>query len=178
MKFNFVEKKVDISDALREYAQKKIGKLEKYYRNEAQAQVTFSIQGGKQVAEVTVHADDTFYRVKDITTDMYASIDGCCAAIERQIHKHKTRLEKRLRQGAFEREIPSTMAEPEVDEERDFPIIRTKRFAFEPMTQEEAILQMNLLSHEFYVFRNDASDGAIAVVYRRNDGGYGMIEEK
>ena len=178
MKFHLVEKKADISDALREYAQKKINKLEKYYRNEASAQVTFNLEGGRHIAEVTVNSEGTYYRAKEATDDMYSSIDSCVAAIERQIHKNKTRLEKRLRQGAFEREIPATMSEPEVDEEQVFPIIRSKKFSFNAMTPEEAILQMNLLSHEFYAFRNFAADGAFAVVYRRHDGGYGLIEER
>ena len=176
MKFHFIEKKVEISDALREYAQKKISKLDKYYRNEASAQITFNMEGGRHIAEVTVQNDGTFYRAKEMTDDMYASIDSCVAAIERQIHKNKTRLEKRLRQGVFERETPAA-AESEVREEQEFPIIRSKRFSFNAMTPEEAILQMNLLSHEFFVFRNFASDGAFSVVYRRHDGGYGLIEE-
>lgn len=178
VKFHFVEKKMDVSDALREYAQKKIGKLEKYFRQEADTQVTFAKEGARNIAEITVHAGGTYFRAKESTDDMYASIDSCISAIERQIHKNKSRLEKRLRQGAFEREIPTTMALPEVDEEHDFPIIRAKRFAFNPMTPEEAILQMNLLGHDFFVFRNFSADGGFAVVYRRMDGGYGLIEEE
>ena len=177
MKFQFVERRMEVSDALKEYAQKKIGKLDKYFKKEAETQVTFSTERNRNILEVTVNNDGMFYRSKEEGADVYASVDAAVAAMERQIHKNKTRLEKRLRQGAFEREIPSTMAEPVVDEERDFPIIRTKRFALKPMTPEEAILQMNLLGHEFFVFRNFAGSGSFAVVYRREGGGYGLIEE-
>lgn len=176
MKYHFFEKKVDVSDALREYAQKKIGKLDKYFKNESDASVSFIREGGRHVTEITVSNEGMFFRAKENSDDLYASIDSGVAAIERQIHKNKTRLEKRLRQGAFEREIPSTMPTPEIDEDTDFTIIREKRFDLKPMTPEEAILQMNLLGHEFFIFKNFARNANIAVVYKRKDGGYGMIE--
>lgn len=175
MKFQFIEKRLDISDALREYAQKKIGKLEKFFRSEPEAQVRFMMEGGRHIVEVTLLSEGLHCRAREIADDMYASIDQSVAAIERQIHKNKTRLEKRLRQGAFERELPPPANT--VDEETEFPIIRTKRFAIKPMTPEEAILQMNLLGHSFFVFKNFSDGGDFAVVYRRRDGGYGMIEE-
>ncbi len=176
MKFQFIEKKLDISEALKEYAQKKIGKLEKYFRSTPDVQVRFQREGGRDTVEFSLVCDGLNYRARETTDDMYQSIDSCVASVERQIHKNKTRLEKRLRQGAFEREIPSTMAEPIVDEETEFSIIRTKRFALKPMTPEEAILQMNLLNHEFFVFKNFDNKSSFAVVYRRRDGGYGLIE--
>ena len=106
---------------------------------------------------------------------MYASVDSGVAAIERQIRRNKTRLGKRLREGALEREpAPAYMsAEDESDEE--FKIVRSKRFSIKPMSPEEAILQMNLLDHEFFVFRNMDADDAVSVVYRRKQGGYGLI---
>lgn len=177
MKFQFIERKLDISEALKEYAQKKINKLEKYFRTEADAQVRFFVEGGRHILEVTVSNEGLHYRAKVQADDMYAAVDSSVAAIERQIHKNKTRLEKRLRQGAFERGIPSEAVAMEVDEEMEFPIIKTKRFALKPMTPEEAILQMNLLDHEFFVFKNFARGDSFSVVYRRHDGGYGLIEE-
>jgi putative sigma-54 modulation protein len=107
---------------------------------------------------------------------MYASVDSGVAAIERQIRRNKTRLEKKLREGALEREPAPAFAAAAVDEPADdFQIVRSKRFSIKPMSAEEAILPMNLLGHEFFVFRNmDAAD-AIAVVYRRKQGGYGLI---
>ena len=177
MRFQFIEKKLDISEALKEYTQKKLGKLEKYFKNEADAQVRFYLEGGRRMLEVTVSSEGLHYRSKIKEEDMYTAIDSSVAAIERQIHKNKTRLEKRLRQGAFEREIPVSAVDSAIDEEMEFPIVRTKKFDLKPMTTEEAILQMNLLGHEFFVFKNFARGGGFAVVYRRHDGGYGLIEE-
>ena len=113
---------------------------------------------------------------------MYASIDAAVATIERQIRKNKTRLEKRLRQGAFERTVDAA-AEissfvPDEPEEGEYKVVRTKTFAIKPMTRDEAILQMNLLNHSFFAFKNEDAGGAFAVVYRRNDGGYGLIEDE
>lgn len=175
MKFQFVEKRVDVSEALREYARKKIGKLDKFFKKEAETQIHFLSEGNRHIVEVTVNNDGIFYRARESSEDMYIAIDHIVSAIERQIHKNKTRLEKRLRQGAFEREISE--APIEVDEEKEFSIIRNKRFNLKPMTPEEAILQMNLLHHEFFVFRNFENGGKFAVVYRREGGGYGLIEE-
>ncbi|MDR0248274.1 MAG: ribosome-associated translation inhibitor RaiA [Oscillospiraceae bacterium] len=176
MNFRFHEKKVDVSDTLREYAVKKLGKLDKYFKNEAEATVAFLKEAGRYVVEVTIANEGLYFRSKENRDDMYAAIDSGLAAIERQIHKNKTRLSKRLQKGAFEREVPSVILEPIVEEEEDFPIVRVKRFDLKPMTPEEAILQMNLLSHEFYVFKNHRSGGDTAVVYKRKSGGYGLIE--
>lgn len=177
MRFTFTEKKIETSDALRQYAERKIGKLEKFFRDESDASVTFSIERGRQIAEVTLRNNGMFYRVTEATGDMYASIDSAVASIERQIRKNKTRLEKRLREGALNTtEEPAVIAVEEEPEE-DFKIVRTKRFSIKPMTPEEAILQMNLLDHEWFVFRNQNSDGRIAIVYKRKHGDYGLIED-
>jgi putative sigma-54 modulation protein len=176
MKFNFYEKKVDASETLKEYAAKKIGKLDKYFRKEAEASIAFIKEAGRYIVEITIANEGLFFRSKENRDDMYAAIDSGLAAIERQIHKNKTRLAKRLQKGAFEREIPTISVEPDVEEEADFPIIRVKKFDLKPMTPEEAILQMNLLSHEFYVFKNARQSGATGVVYKRKSGGYGLIE--
>lgn len=177
MRFTFVEKKVKASDSLRSYCEKKIGKLDRFFRTESEAFVTFSIERGRHIAEVTIKNNGMFYRVTEQTGDMYASIDSAVASIERQIRKNKTRLAKRLRDGAFEREIVPPVVEPnEEPEEGEFEIVRTKRFSMKPMTPEEAILQMNLLDHEFFAFKDQENDDAFAVVYKRKNGGYGLIE--
>ena len=110
---------------------------------------------------------------------MHASIDAAVTTLERQIRKNKTRLERRLRQGAFERVMEEEVSSfaPEEPEEGEYRIVRSKTFPIKPMTRDEAILQMNLLGHSFFVFRDDAAGGAVSVVYRRNDGGYGLIED-
>ena len=175
MKFTFTEKKMGSSEDLRAYAIRKISKLDRFFKSEADAYVTFSLERGRFLAEITIHNNGLYYRASELTNDMYASVDSGVAAIERQIRRNKTRLEKRLREGALEREaVPAYMpAEDEPDEE--FKIVRNKRFSIKPMSAEEAILQMNLLDHEFFVFRNMDAEDAISVVYKRKQGGYGLI---
>ena len=107
---------------------------------------------------------------------MFASIDAAVGTIEGQIRKNKTRLARRLKQDAFVRSVEETSFVPEEVEE-DLTIQRVKEFYFRPMTREEAVLQMNLLEHTFFAFRDEDNGGAFAVVYKRNDGGYGMIED-
>lgn len=177
MRFTFTEKKIQVSDDLRRYAEKKIGKIDRLFKSESDAFVTFAIERGRHIAEVTLRNNGMFYRVSDSTGDMYASIDSAVASIERQIRKNKTRLSKKLRTGAFEpEEEPAIIPQAETDEEEEgeFEIIRMKKFAIKPMTPEEAILQMNLLGHEFFAFK-EQDTGAFAVVYKRKSGGYGLI---
>ena len=176
MKFTFTEKKMDSSEELRAYSIRKISKLDRFFKTEAEAFVTFSVSRGRFLAEITIHNNGLYYRASELTNDMYASVDSGVAAIERQIRRNKTRLEKRLREGALEREAVPAYA-PAEDEEEEFKIVRSKRFSIKPMSAEEAILQMELLGHEFFAFRNEDEDGAFAVVYRRKNGGYGIICE-
>jgi len=176
MKFQFLEKKLQIDPEVKAYAEKKVGKLDKFFRQESEATVAFSTERGRCRVEVTLKNNGMFYRASELTNDMYASVDSACALIERQIRKNKTRLEKKLREGAFEREIqPEYIPAEEEEEVDDFKIIRTKRFSIKPMTPEEAILQMNLLEHEFFAFLNMEDNDSFSVVYKRTQGGYGLI---
>ena len=172
MKFTFIEKKMAPSDSLRAYAEKKVSKIDRLFRTESEANVTFSTERGRFTAEITIKNNGTFFRAHETTSDMYASVDSAVATIERQIRKNKTRLAKNLRPDALVSTVP---AEFDVVEDNDFDIIRTKRFSVKPMTTDEAVLQMNLLGHSFYVFRNIETN-AVCVVYHRNNGGYGLIE--
>ena len=176
MKFTFTEKRMDSSEDLRAYAMRKIGKLDRFFKTEAEAFVTFSLERGRFRAEITIHNNGLYYRASELTNDMYASVDSGVAAIERQIRRNKTRLAKRLREGVLERDAAPAYVPPEDEtEDEEFKIVRSKRFSIKPMSAEEAILQMNLLDHEFFVFRNMDAEGAIAVVYKRKQGGYGLI---
>ena len=177
MKFTFTEKRMDSSEDLRAYATKKISKLDRFFKTEAEAYVTFSIERGRFLAEITIHNNGLFYRASELTNDMYASVDSGVAAIERQIHRNKTRLEKKLREGALEREVIPAYASVEEETDEEFKIVRRKSFSIKPMSVEEAILQMNLLDHEFFVFKNMDTDDAVSVVYKRNQGGYGLISD-
>ena len=179
MTFTFTGKKYEVSEELKAYAEKKIGKIDKLFRTESDASVTFSAERGRCTAEVTLRNNGMFYRVSEVTSDMFASIDSACAALVRQVRKNKTRLEKRLRDGAFER---TAAPEPvpvwdDDEEETQYTIARTKRFAIQPMFPEDAVMQMDLLGHTFFAFRNEDAGGAFAVVYKRANGGYGLIED-
>jgi len=178
MKFNFTDKKVQVSDEVREYAERKIGKLDRFFKSESEAFITFATERGRYIAEVTLKNNGIFYRVADTTNDMFASLDSAVAAIERQIRKNKTRLEKRLRAGSFEREKEPAVVHDykDEDEHQEFKIVRTKMFPVKPMTPEEAVLQMNLLEHEFFVFKNQNREDAFSIVYKRKQGDYGLIE--
>jgi len=178
MKFTFTEKKVQISNDLRKYAEKKIGKLDRFFKTESEAFITYTALRGRYIAEVTISNNGMFYRVNESTSDMQASIDSAVAAIERQIRKNKTRLEKRLRDGAFDRDYASPVKFDDAsdEDEQDFKIVRTKMFPVKPMTPEEAVLQMNLLEHEFFVFKNQNREDAFSIVYKRKQGDYGLIE--
>ena len=141
--------------------------------------MVFSVEKDRNNVELTVRSGGTIIRVAESTSDMFATVDAAVASVERQLRKNKARLEKRLRENAFERcvdvdEVSSFAPEAEEDE---FQIVRTKRFPIKLMSAEEAVLQMNLVDHTFFAFKNAEADGAFSVVYRRNDGGYGLIED-
>ena len=173
MTFTFVGKKFEVTDDIRAYAEKKIGKIDRLFRKDSDAHVTFRTERGRCTAEVTLNNNGMIYRVSETTSDMFASIDSAVAAIERQVRKNKTRLEKKLREGAFERS--AAPVDEDDEEETSLEIVREKRFSIKPMKPEEAVLQLELLGHEFFAFRNEDDDGAFAVVYKRKNGGYGMI---
>ena len=176
MKFQFSEKKVKLPGNVHAYAEKKVMKLARFFEEDAEALIVFSVEKNRNNVELTVRGAGAIFRAKESTSDMFASIDAAIGSIENQIRRNKTRLAKRLRKDAFVRSADETSfaAEPAEDE---LNIVRMKSFYFKPMTREEAVLQMNLLDHSFFAFRDEEADGAFAVVYRRNDGGYGLIED-
>ena len=179
MKFVFTDKKVNLPNKVHAYAEKKVGKLDRYFKADAEAAVVFSVEKDRNNVELTARSGGTIIRVAESTSDMFATVDAAVASVERQLRKNKARLEKRLRENAFERcvdvdEVSSFAPEAEEDE---FQIVRTKRFPIKLMSAEEAVLQMNLVDHTFFAFKNAEADGAFSVVYRRNDGGYGLIED-
>ena len=172
MKFTFTCKKISLNNSVKEYAEKKISKLDRYFQEDAEAFVTFAVEKKNRcVVELTIRsANGTLFRAQeeDPDGDMRGAIDAAVNFIERRIRKNTTRLAKNLRPDAVAPEF-------EVAEETDYELVRTKRFAVKPMSTEEAILQMNLLDHAFYVFRSMETN-AVCVVFRRNNGGYGLIE--
>ena len=142
-------------------------KLEKFFSDEAEAAVTVTVEKNRQTVEVTVRDAGLVFRAEETAPDMLDAVDSVVDVLVRQIRKHKTRLEKRMRQSAFDDTEPEPQAE--------YEIVRSKRFELRPMDVEEAILQMEMVGHLFYMFRN-AQTGLVSVVYRRKDGRYGLIE--
>ncbi len=177
MKFQYSEKKVKLPGNVHAYAEKKVMKLARFFDEDAEALIVFSVEKNRNIAELTVHGAGTWFRAKESTSDMFASVDAAVATIEGQIRKNKTRLARRLKQDAFVRSVEETSFVPEQAEE-DLSILRVKQFAFRPMSREEAVLQMNLLEHNFFAFRDADNGDAFAVVYKRHDGGYGLIEDE
>lgn len=175
MKITIVERKIKISEELRDYAIKKVTKLDRYFQKDTSATITFSELKGRQTAEVTVRHNGMVFRAEETTTDMFASVDGMISSIERQIRRNKTRLEKKLRQGAFDKMAANEASLAEFTEDK-YEVVRRKKFDVASMTVEEAILQMNLLEHQFFFFRNAEEDDTPAVIYKRAAGGYGLIE--
>lgn len=176
MKFQFSEKKVRLPQNVHAYAEKKVMKLARYFEEDAEALIVFSVEKDRNKAELTVHGAGTWFRASESTSDMFASIDAAVGTIEGQIRKNKTRLARRLRQDAFSRTVEATSFAQEMPED-DLNIVKIKSFYFKPMTREEAVLQMNLLEHNFFAFRDEDNGGCFAVVYRRNDGGFGLIDD-
>ena len=176
MKFQYSEKKVKLPGNVHAYAEKKVMKLARYFEEDAEALVVFSVEKNRNKVELTVHGAGTWFRASESTSDMFASIDAAVGTIEGQIRKNKTRLARRLRQDAFTRTVEATSFAGEEPED-SLEIVKIKQFYLKPMTREEAVLQMNLLKHDFFAFRDEDNGGSFAVVYRRNDGGYGLIDD-
>jgi len=176
MKYTYTCKKVALSDSIKAYAEKKISKLDRYFREEdTSAFVTFAVEKDHLCSvELTIRGGGTLFRAQTQAPDgdMRSAIDAAVGYIERQILKNKTRLAKRLRSEGFP--TPAPADDFEIAEEKEFNIVRTKRFAVKPMSTEEAILQMNLLAHDFFVFRS-SDDDSLCIVYQRKNGGYGLI---
>lgn len=176
MKFTYTCKKVSLNDSIKNYAEKRISKLERYFREEnPSAAVTFSVEKNHLcTVEITIRDGGTLLRAQTQAPDgdMRSAVDAAVGYIERQILKNKTRLAKRLRSENFP--VPAPDDDFEVAEEKEFEIVRKKHFSVKPMSPEEAILQMNLLDHDFFVFRS-SEDDSLCIVYQRKNGGYGLI---
>ena len=175
-------KNIEITPSLREYVEKRVGKVTKYFDKVGNITVLLTVSKGRHIVEVTVPvAGGIVLRGEEATMDMYTSIDLVVEKLERQIHKQKTKLAKRFRSGGFktelieEQEKEHPVKTDQRDESPEYPVVKTKRFVVKPMDVQEAIMQMNLLDHNFFVFR-DAETEEVNVVYRRTDGNYGLIE--
>lgn len=177
MKLGLRTKNVELSEALKNYVAKRLARLERYLDGIDEVQVMLRLERDRHVVEVTIPLDSLVLRAEEQTGDMYTSVDLVVEKLEKQIAKYKTRLAKRIR-GLTAREtqeVHAASGSAGEEGEEEPRIARVKRFPIKPMSVEEAILQMNLLGHNFFVFANAETD-QVNVVYRRRDGQYGLIE--
>lgn len=172
MKVIITGRKIELTEKIKELTEKKLVKLEKFFSDETTVNVTYSAIRDKASAEVTIFHGGMIYRSEEISEDKFVALDKTIDIIERQIRKNKTRLEKKLRENAFNA-FNFESADDVLEEE--FKIVKTKKYLVKPMSPEEAILQMNLIGHTFYLFKN-AETEENNIVYKRKDGNYGLIE--
>lgn len=172
MKFIISGKNIDVTEGLRSAVNEKIGKLEKYFTEDTEIFVTLSTQKERQKIEVTIPMKGNIVRAEQESNDMYVSIDLVEEIIERQLRKYKTKL--LIKQQAAVN-LNKEFIDEDVDDDEEIKIIRTKKFAVKPMDAEEACVQMELLGHNFFVFRNAETD-EVNVVYKRKGNTYGLIE--
>lgn len=174
MRYRISGKNITITEALRETVMEKIGKLEKYFTTDVDAIITMSVEKQRHIIEVTIPLKGSIIRAEEEAESMYIAIDLVVDVLERQLLKYKKKLVDRHRnQGAFKKEfIDREYIEDDFDQ---IKIVRSKRFAVKPMTAEDACIEMDLLGHDFFVFRNSETDD-VNVVYKRKGGNYGLIE--
>lgn len=174
MKFIIVGKNIDVTPGLRSAVEEKIGKLEKFFTQETEVHVTLSVEKDRQKIEVTIPVKGTIIRSEHVSNDMYVSIDLVEEIIERQMKKYKRKIIER-NQGQGGGNLKTAFTETEIEDDEEIKIVRSKRFGIKPMFPEDACIEMELLGHDFFVFRN-AQTGEVNVVYRRKGSTYGLIE--
>ncbi|CDQ19218.1 SSU ribosomal protein S30P /sigma 54 modulation protein [Halobacillus karajensis] len=184
LQYNIRGENLEVTDSIKEYVEKKVSKLERYFDTppSSEVHVNLSVYNDEQTIEVTIPMKNLLLRAEEHHTDLYAAIDLVVDKLERQIRKHKTKVNRKFRQeGApkyvfaeLEREAQQQQTQT-IDDEFDVEIVKTKRFDLKPMDSEEAALQMDMLGHNFFVFTNANTDET-NIVYKRRDGRYGLIE--
>jgi putative sigma-54 modulation protein len=175
MKIRIVGKNIEVTEALRSIIEKKVSKLEKYFAENVNATATLSVQRNLQKIEVLIPFNNVVLRAEEKDNDMYAAIDLVIDKLEGQIRKQKTKLQKRNYENSLRIPVSSSYEEDLTSEEPQ--IVKTKRFAMKPMSDEEAVLQMELLDHDFFVYKNSHTN-QVNVLYKRKDGNYGLIEQQ
>ncbi|MDY3934618.1 MAG: ribosome-associated translation inhibitor RaiA [Bacilli bacterium] len=176
MKYNIRGDKLVVTDAINEYVETKLSKLNKYFKEEdILANILLRVRGNSQIIEVTIPTDKFILRGEEEDKDLYAAIDLVTDKLERQIRKNKTRLKKQNSIYNKYKEFNFEYIIPEEETTEDEQIVKRKNIEMKPMDEEEAILQMNLLGHEFFVYK-DINTNKVCVIYKRKDGHYGLIE--
>ncbi len=174
MRIDYTAKKVNLHEDFKKLAEKKINRLSRMFSDDATARVTVKVEKNRQTVEITIKDNSMIFRSEQTCKEMNEALDEVIYSLSRQIRKNKTKLNKKLRSQALGEFIAEKFDE-EVSEEA-YDIVKTKQFFLKPLTIEEAILQMNMLDHSFFVFVNSDSDDKLNVVYKRNDGKYGLLE--
>lgn len=177
MKLTISGKNLDITEGIRNMTEKKFDKLERYFFKDVEARITLNVEKERHIVEVTIPFAGTILRAEEETASIYDSIDNSVDILERQIIKHKSKLQKRKHTGETIRFENVPTMERIKEEDNEPKIVKMKSFPMKPMSPEEAVLQMELLRHGFYVFSNADTD-AVNVVYKRKDGNYGLIERE
>lgn len=172
MQYIISGRNIDITEGLKSAIHEKLGKLERYFTPDTEVHVTMSVEKERQKIEITIPMKGNIVRAEQVSNDMYVSIDLVQEIIERQLRKHKNKLVQKKQDVAG---LSKAFIEEEIVENDEIEIIRSKRFAMKPMDPEEACIQMDLLGHDFYVFRNSITD-EVNVVYKRKGNTYGLIE--
>ncbi len=162
-------KNLEVTDGLKNVLEKKLQKLDKYFDPSTEVVATLSVEKNRHILEVTIPINGAILRAEEATQDMYHTIDRVMEKLERQIRKYRTKIERKMKKGSFRYDF---LLEKE---EKEPKVVKTKKFAMKPMPVEEALLQMELLGHSFFVFLNGEND-EVNVVYKRKDGNYGLIE--
>ncbi|MBQ8015987.1 MAG: ribosome-associated translation inhibitor RaiA [Clostridia bacterium] len=170
MKITIIGRKCTPRESFKEHAEKKLAKIERFFGSDVEAKVTVTVEKSSQSVEITVNNNGMIFRAQERAENMNEALDKCVDTLIRQIRKNKTRIEKKMRNAGFD----AFADEADVPEEIEFELVRRKAVNLKPQSVDEAILQMNLLDHNFYVFVEE-SIGEVCVVYKRNDGGYGLI---
>ena len=173
MKFNIHGKNIEVTEAIKGYIESKIGRVEKYFKDtDLAATVTIRVRGKEQIVEVTIPASKMVLRAEEKHNDLYAAVDLVSDKLERQIRKNKTKARKNLKQTIIFNDF-----DVDASEDVDDSIVKRKVIDTKPMSEEEAILQMELIGHDFFLFKNDKTN-ELCVVYKRKDKGYGILEAK
>ncbi|MFU0833683.1 MAG: Ribosome hibernation promoting factor [Oscillospiraceae bacterium] len=172
MKITITGRKVNLRDHFKELVAKKLSRFDRIFDEDAQAKVVVTVMKNRQTVEITIHSRGMYYRAEKTADEMNDALDDVISALASQIRRNKARLDKKIHSSALTEDVqPFPKANEEPDE---YKVVRTKHFFVKPMSVEEAILQMNLLGHQFFMFRNE-EDNEINVVYKRRDGNYGLL---
>ena len=175
MKITITGRKVNLRDNFKELAKKKLSRFDRIFDEDAEANVVVTVERNRQTVEITIRSQGMIFRAESTDFEMNDALDQVTSSLGRQIRKNKNRLDKEIHSAALDQYVEQYLHSTEEDDAEEYRIVRTKHFFVKPLSVEEAILQMNMLGHQFFMFRNE-TNGEINVVYKRKNGNYGLLE--